>query len=58
MPGQFQLPLDELEKEVASDSDEDNCLMTDMLYGIPARKDEQATGAWHENGIVEQAARR
>src|SRR5581483_6450748 len=28
-----------------------------MLFGIPAEKDEQATGAWEDEGIVQQALR-
>jgi porphobilinogen synthase len=28
-----------------------------MLFGIPAGKDEQATGAWEDGGIVQQALR-
>jgi porphobilinogen synthase len=28
-----------------------------ILFGIPAEKDEQATGAWEEDGIVQQALR-
>jgi porphobilinogen synthase len=28
-----------------------------ILFGIPAEKDEQATGAWDEEGIVQQALR-
>jgi porphobilinogen synthase len=28
-----------------------------MLFGIPADKDEQATGAWEDDGIVQQALR-
>jgi porphobilinogen synthase len=28
-----------------------------ILFGIPANKDEQATGAWEEDGIVQQALR-
>ena len=28
-----------------------------ILFGIPADKDEQATGAWEEDGIVQQALR-
>jgi porphobilinogen synthase len=28
-----------------------------MLFGIPAEKDEQATGAWEDDGIVQQALR-
>jgi porphobilinogen synthase len=28
-----------------------------ILFGIPAEKDEQATGAWEDDGIVQQALR-
>jgi len=28
-----------------------------ILFGIPEDKDEEATGAWHEDGIVQQALR-
>ena len=28
-----------------------------ILFGLPDKKDEVATGAWHEDGIVQQAAR-
>ena len=28
-----------------------------ILFGLPAKKDEVATGAWSEDGIVQQAAR-
>ena len=56
MPGQFQLSLDELEKQVGAAVD--NGLMSVLLFGIPAVKDEQASGAWAEGGIVQQAVRR
>lgn len=56
MPGNFQASLDRLEKLVARDVD--NGLATAMLYGIPAKKDEQASGAWAANGIVQKAVRR
>ncbi|MDE7371616.1 MAG: porphobilinogen synthase [Desulfovibrio sp.] len=56
MPGQFQLSLDELEKKVSRDVEKG--LMTAMLYGIPAGKDEQGTSAWKQDGIVQQAVRR
>lgn len=55
MPGQYQLSLAQLEKMVAKDIE--NGLMTTLLFGLPARKDEQATSAWEENGIVQQAVR-
>jgi len=28
-----------------------------MLFGVPAEKDEEATGAWEDDGIVQQALR-
>ena len=28
-----------------------------ILFGLPDRKDDVATGAWADNGIVQQAAR-
>ncbi len=55
MPGQYQLSLAQLEKMVAKDIE--NGLMTTLLFGLPTRKDEQATSAWEENGIVQQAVR-
>ncbi|MDR3319638.1 MAG: porphobilinogen synthase [Desulfovibrio sp.] len=54
MPGQFQLGLDELEKQVASAPG----LAAALLFGIPAQKDEKASGSCAENGIVQQAVRR
>ena len=55
MPGQFQLGLNALlgrvEKAVK------NGLAAVLLFGIPAEKDEQATSAWQDNGIVQRAVR-
>ena len=55
MPGNYQLSIDELLKE---------CETTQrlgiggvMLFGIPSHKDEAASGAYDENGIVQQALR-
>ena len=56
MPGQYQLSLGELEKQV--EKAVDNGLKSVILFGIPARKDEQASGAYAENGIVQEAVRR
>lgn len=56
MPGQYQLSLDMLEEEVAASVDAG--LMSCLLFGIPAEKDEKASGAYAENGIVQQAVRR
>ena len=56
MPGQYQLSLDELEKQVEKAVDKG--LTAVLLFGIPAVKDEKASGAYAENGIVQQAVRR
>lgn len=55
MPGQFQLGLAALLHRVGQYV---NCgLEAVLLFGIPAQKDEQASGAYAENGIVQQAVR-
>jgi porphobilinogen synthase len=56
MPGQFQLSLDELEKQAAKAVDAG--LAACILFGVPAEKDALASGAYSENGIVQQAVRR
>lgn len=55
MPGNFQMSIDELVKE---------CEATHalgvggvILFGIPETKDENASGAYDENGIVQRAVR-
>src|ERR1700757_3862165 len=55
MPGVFQLPL----KEVADEARraQDLGLQAILLFGIPAHKDEQATGAHAEDGVIQQAVR-
>jgi porphobilinogen synthase len=55
MPGVFNLSVDEAVKEAR----EAHGLGVPavILFGLPDRKDEIATGAWEENGIVQQAAR-
>lgn len=55
MPGVFNLSVDEAVKE----AQEVHRLgvPSAILFGLPDQKDEIATGAWHENGIVQQAAR-
>jgi porphobilinogen synthase len=55
MPGVFQFSLNEIvgEAERARDSG----LQAVLLFGIPAKKDEQASGAFAENGIVQKALR-
>lgn len=56
MPGQFQLSLNELEKQVAVAVD--NGLSSVLLFGIPQKKDPIGSGAYAENGIVQQAVQR
>ena len=55
MPGVFNLSVD----EVVKDAQETNALGVPavILFGLPAKKDELATGAWSDEGIVQQATR-
>src|SRR5580698_4355453 len=55
MPGVFNLSIDEAMKEA------EICASLGLggllLFGLPAEKDEQATGAWADDGIVQRALR-
>ena len=55
MPGVFNLSPDEASKEA------EICAALGigglLLFGLPAEKDEQASGAWDPNGIVQQTLR-
>src|SRR4030081_1415642 len=55
MPECFNLSIDEAMKEAEA------CAALGigglLLFGLPAEKDEQASGAWADNGIVQQALR-
>jgi len=55
MPGVFNLSVDEAVKEAAS------CASLGLggllLFGLPEKKDEQATGAWDADGVVQQGLR-
>ena len=55
MPGVYNLSIDEAVKEAR----EVHALGVPsvILFGLPDKKDEVATGAWAENGIVQQATR-
>ncbi len=55
MPGVFNLSVDEAVKE----SREAHSLGVPavILFGLPEKKDEVATGAWADDGIVQQATR-
>ena len=56
MPGVFNLSVDEAVKEA------EDCAALGigglLLFGLPAEKDEQGTGAWADDGIVQQACGR
>jgi len=55
MPGVFNLSVDQAVRE----AQEAHALGVPgvILFGLPEKKDEVATGAWEENGIVQRAAR-
>jgi len=55
MPGVFNLSVDEAVKEAR----EVHALGVPsiILFGLPDKKDDVATGAWAQNGIVQQATR-
>ncbi|HKS26912.1 MAG TPA: porphobilinogen synthase [Pyrinomonadaceae bacterium] len=55
MPGVHNLSVDKLVRE-ASDAFELG-IQSVLLFGLPETKDETATGAYAENGIVQQAIR-
>lgn len=55
MPGVFQLSLGEIADEASRVSD--TGLQAIILFGIPEKKDEQGTGAYAENGVVQKAVR-
>jgi porphobilinogen synthase len=55
MPGVFNMSVDEAVKEARQTYSLGVPAM--ILFGLPETKDEVATGAWAENGIVQQAAR-
>jgi porphobilinogen synthase len=55
MPGVFNLSVDEAVKEVRDVRRLG--VPSVILFGLPETKDEVATGAWSEDGIVQQAAR-
>ena len=56
MPGVFNLSVDEAVKE-ARETTASLGVPAVILFGLPETKDEVATGAWAEDGIVQQAAR-
>ena len=55
MPGVFQLSVKEIADEARAA--QDLGLQAILLFGIPEQKDEQATGAYTENGVIQNALR-
>jgi len=53
MPGVFQLSVDKIVAEAQEVYDLG--IPAIILFGIPDSKDEEATGAWHDCGIVQKA---
>jgi porphobilinogen synthase len=55
MPGVFQFSLEEIVEE--AQRAKDSGLQAILLFGIPAKKDEHASGAYAESGVVQKAVR-
>src|SRR4051812_10822384 len=55
LPGMARFDVDGLVREV--DALATAGVRAVMLFGIPAEKDDEATGAWEDDGIVQQALR-
>ena len=55
LPGMARFTVDGLLREV--DALAASGVQAVMLFGIPSAKDEEATGAWEDDGIVQQALR-
>jgi porphobilinogen synthase len=55
MPGVFNLSIDEAVQEVQTARALG--VLSVILFGLPENKDEAATGAWADDGIVQRAAR-
>jgi porphobilinogen synthase len=55
MPGVFQLSVDEVVKEAEQAASLGVGGL--LLFGLPETKDEQGSGAWDDNGIVQQGLR-
>jgi len=56
MPGQFQLSVDHIAREAKKA--QELGIPAILLFGIPAKKDAMATGAFAKDGIVQQAVKR
>jgi len=56
MPGQYQLSVDNIAKE--AQKARDLGIPAVLLFGIPAKKDAMATGAFAKDGVIQQAIKR
>jgi porphobilinogen synthase len=56
MPGNYQMSIDHLVKEVQRAKEAE--IPAVLLFGIPERKDETASGAFIKDGIIQQAVKR
>ncbi|TSA51879.1 MAG: porphobilinogen synthase [Planctomycetaceae bacterium] len=56
MPGNFQMSVDHLVKEVQKTKDLG--IPAVLLFGIPEKKDEVGSGAFADDGIIQQATRK
>ena len=56
MPGNFQMSVDHLVREV--EKTKELGISAVLLFGIPEKKDEAASGAFAQDGIVQRAVRR
>jgi len=56
MPGNYQMSIDHLVKEVQKAKEAG--IPAVLLFGIPEKKDETASGAFIKDGIIQQAVRR
>lgn len=54
MPGVYQLSIDKVVEEAKEVYDLG--IPAVILFGIPTEKDTDATGAWHDHGIVQKAS--
>lgn len=54
MPGVYQLSIDKVVEEAKQVYDLG--IPAVILFGIPTEKDTDATGAWHDHGIVQKAS--
>src|SRR5699024_3656575 len=55
MPGVYQISLDYIEKE--ANEIVSLGIKSVLLFGVPKEKDEEGTGAYASNGIVQEATR-